>query len=90
MFDFLSDFLSSMIGVSTGNLDTKKIDNNIELLKQQGWFKKIYDDEKYHRLFITNRHVRAYLQNTTRVKKFIRSEEAQRKLLLLLDKQLKS
>lgn len=71
-------------------MDTKKIDKNIELLKQQGWFKKIYDDEKYHRLFITNRHVRAYLQSSTRIKKIMRSEEAQRKLLLLLDKQLKS
>ena len=79
MFDFLPNLLSSMLGVSTGSLDTKKIDNNIELLKQQGWFKKIYDDEKYHRLFITNRHVRAYLQSTTRVKKIIRSEDAQKK-----------
>lgn len=90
MFDFLSDLLSSMIGVSTGSLDTKKIDNNIKLLNQQSWFKKIYDDEKYHKLFITNRHVRAYLQSTTRIKKIIRSENAQRKLLLVLNTQLKS
>ena len=48
MFDFLSDLLSGMVGVSTGALDTKKIDNNIELLKQQEWFKEIYKDEKYH------------------------------------------
>jgi hypothetical protein len=59
IFDFLSDFFSGLVDVSTGNLDTKKIDNNIELLKQQGRFKKIYEDEKYHRLFITNRHGRA-------------------------------
>lgn len=25
MFDFLSDLLSSMVGVSTGSLDTKKL-----------------------------------------------------------------
>ena len=89
MFDFLSDCLSSLVGVSV-SLDTKKIDKNIELLKQQGWFKRIYEDEKYHRLFITNRKVRAYLQSRTRIKKIIRSKEAQRKLLLLIDQQLKS
>lgn len=79
MFDFLSDFLSSMLGVSIGTLDTRKIDKNIELLKQQSWFKRIYEDEKYRRLFITNRRVRSYFQSTYRVKKIIRSEEAQRK-----------
>lgn len=53
MFDFLSDFLSSMLGVSTGALDTRKIDKNIELLKQQSWFKRIYEDEKYRTLYIS-------------------------------------
>jgi len=38
MIDLLSDLLSSMLGVSTGALDTRKIDKNIELLKQQVWF----------------------------------------------------
>mgnify|MGYP001071505366 CR=1 FL=1 len=57
MFGFLSDFLFGLVGVSTGALNTKKIDSNIELLKQQEWFKKIYTDEKYHRLFITNRGI---------------------------------
>ena len=89
MLDFLFDFLSGMVGVSTGALNTRKIDKNIEQLKQQEWFKKIYEDEKYHRLFFTNRHVRAYLQSSTRVKKIIRSNEAQRKLMSILDKQLK-
>jgi hypothetical protein len=90
MFDLLSDLLSSMLGVSTGALDTRKIDKNIEMLKQEVWFKKIYEDEKYHRLFMTNRNVRAFLQSNIRVKKIIRSEKAQTKLLSLLDKQLKS
>ena len=79
-----------MLGVSTGALDTRKIDKNIELLKQQSWFKRIYEVEKYRRLFITNRRVRAYVQSTYRVKKIICSKEAQRKLLILIDKQLKS
>ncbi|MCL1698156.1 hypothetical protein [Lysinibacillus sp. BPa_S21] len=90
MFDFLSDLLSGMICVNTGALNTKKIDNNIEHLKQQEWFKDIYEDEKYHRLFVTNRQIRAYLQSRTRIKKIIRSEVARRKLLLLIDKQIKS
>ena len=90
MFGFLSDFLFGMIGVSTGALNTKKIDSNIELLKQQEWFKKVYTDEKYHRLFITNRQIRAYLQSRTRIKKILQSEKAQRKLMLLVDKQIES
>ncbi|WP_026695681.1 hypothetical protein [Peribacillus kribbensis] len=90
MCDFLSGFLSSLVGVSTGALDTRKIDKNIELLKQQDWFRQIYDDNRYYKLFITNRNIRAYLQNTNRVNKIIRDERAQQKLLILLDTQLKS
>ena len=90
MIDLLSDLLSSMLGVSTGALDTRKIDKNIELLKQQVWFKKIYDDEKYHRLFMANRNVRDYLQSKNRLKKLFVVRKAQTKLLTLLDKQLKS
>lgn len=88
MINFLFGLLEVLFdGYSTG-LDTRKIDNNIEQLKQQAWFKKIYEDDKYHRLFFTNKHVRRYLQSNFRVKRIIRSHKAQRKLLLLLDKQL--
>jgi hypothetical protein len=41
MIDFISDLLSSGFGFSTDVLDTRKIDSNIALLRQQEWFKKI-------------------------------------------------
>ncbi|MGG3466853.1 hypothetical protein ABES02_04845 [Neobacillus pocheonensis] len=88
MLYFLLDLLGALLDGSSTGLNTRKIDNNIELLKQEGWFKKIYEDEKYHRLFFTNRHIRAYLQSTFRVKKIIRNNSSQKKLLRLLDKQL--
>lgn len=90
MLEFLFELLSDMVGVSTGALNTRKIDDHIELLKQESWFKKIYGVEKYRRLFVTNRNVRAYLQSTYRVQRIIRSNDAQRKLLLFLDEQFKS
>jgi hypothetical protein len=89
MLSFLIELIAGLFGYSD-TLNTKKIDQNIERLNQYDWFKNIYEDEKYHRLFFVNKHVRRYLQSTTRVRKIIRSKEAQRKLLFLLDKQIKS
>ncbi|TQR07824.1 hypothetical protein FG382_22080 [Psychrobacillus lasiicapitis] len=71
-------------------MNTKKIDQNIERLNQYEWFKKIYADEKYRRLFFVNKRVRVYLQSTIRIRKIIRSKEAQKKLLYLLEKEIKS
>ncbi|WP_244933647.1 hypothetical protein [Neobacillus mesonae] len=44
------------------SLDTRKIDQHIKELNNYPWFKVIYDDEKYHKLFFVNRTVRKYLQ----------------------------
>jgi hypothetical protein len=80
MLSFLIELIAGLFGYSD-TLNTKKIDRNIEQLNQHDWFKNIYEDEKYHRLFFVNKHVRRYLQSTIRVRKIIRSkEEAQRKL----------
>ncbi|PFN81847.1 hypothetical protein COJ85_28775 [Bacillus sp. AFS076308] len=89
MLSFLIELIAGLFGYSD-TLNTKKIDQNIEQLNQHDWFKNIYEDERYHRLFFVNKHVRRYLQSTTRVRKIIRSKDAQRKLLFLLDKQIKS
>jgi hypothetical protein len=77
-----------MHGSGTG-LDTRKIDKNIERLKQEVWFKRIYEDERYRRLFFSNKYVRAYLQSNYRVNKMIRYERAQKRFLNVLDYQLK-
>ncbi|PLS08623.1 hypothetical protein CVD27_02755 [Neobacillus cucumis] len=85
MFDLLGPFFAG----SSTVLNTKKIDKNIEILKHQDWFKRIYEDEKYHKLFFTNKYVRAYLQSNFRVKKIVRNEKNQKKFLNLLDIQLR-
>ena len=92
MFSFIFELIAGLFGsIGFGDtLNTKKIDQNIERLNQHDWFKKIYEDEKYHRLFFVNKHIRRYLQSTIRVRKIIRSKEAQRKLLLIIEKQIKS
>lgn len=88
MIFYLLDLLGLLFSSSNTGLDTRRIDRNIEQLKQHDWFKKIYEDEKYHRLFFVNRHVRRYLQSTIRVKRIIRNQKAQKRLLTLLDKQI--
>jgi len=50
MLSFLIELIAGLFGYSD-TLNRKKIDQNIEQLNQHDWFKKIYEDEKYHRLF---------------------------------------
>ncbi|MBT2668843.1 hypothetical protein J7J00_25935 [Bacillus sp. ISL-4] len=87
MIDFLLGILSA--GFGDNSLDTRRIDRNIEMLKNHTWFKDIYEDENYHRLFFVNRNVRRYLQSTMRVKRIIKRAKSQRVFLVYLDKQLK-
>ncbi len=84
----LEEFLASLIPNGSTSLDTEKIDRNIEMLKNYSWFKDIYDDERYHRLFFVNRKVRMYLQNTYRVKKIIKNEDFKMKFIKFLNEQL--
>lgn len=86
LFDLLAGVFSNA-GYSN-TLNTKKIDRHIELLKEYECFEKVYEDEKYHRLFFVNKRIRYYLQSSIRVKKMVRRKEAQKKLLLLLDKEM--
>lgn len=69
-------------------LNTKKIDSNIEKLKQLSWFKSLYEDEKYRSLFFANRKVRGYLQSSIRVNRVIKSEYAQKRFAAILEKQV--
>ncbi|MGG4268440.1 hypothetical protein [Peribacillus simplex] len=50
MLDFLLGIFFA--GFGDISLNTRKIDRNIEMLKNHAWFKDIYEDEKYHRLFL--------------------------------------
>lgn len=84
----LEDFLAGLIPNGSIALDTRKIDRNIELLKKDAWFRDIYVEEKYRKLFFVNRNVRAYLQNTYRVKKIIEKEKNKNKFIIFLNEQL--
>ncbi|MGE7925682.1 hypothetical protein ACQKND_21190 [Viridibacillus arvi] len=92
MTSFLLEFIAGLFGSIgySGTLNTKKIDQNIDRLKQHEWFKNIYEDERYHRLFFVSKKVRLHLQSTIRVRKIIRSKKAQKNLLAFLNKQIKA
>jgi hypothetical protein len=65
IFEIIAGLLGS-IG-QDDSLNTKKIDKHIEELRKNNWFNKLYDDEKYHRLFFVYKPVRKifakYLSN---------------------------
>ncbi|RFU66213.1 hypothetical protein [Bacillus sp. V59.32b] len=84
--DLIFSFFAGGFGLSE-TLDTNKIDKHIQKLNQYDWFKAIYEDEKYNRLFFVNKHVRKYLQSRFRVNNMIKSQKAQRKFLTFLTKQ---
>lgn len=92
MFSMLFELIAGLLGGVGYSDDSniKKIDRNIERLNEYDWFKKIYKDEKYHRLFFVNKRIRRYLQSTIRVRKIIRRKEAQKKFVLFLDKEIQS
>lgn len=92
MFSVLFELIAGLFGGVgySDALNTKKIDRNIERLNEYDWFKRLYEDKKYHRLFFVNKRIRRYLQSTIRVRRIIRRKEAQKKLLLFLEKEIKS
>ncbi len=91
MTDFLSDILSSLGPIidNPKTLNTRKINKHILLLKQQHWFKNIYDNREYYALLFGNRRVRSYLQSSFRVHRMIRKKKVQEKFIILLNKEVK-
>ncbi|MGQ0422188.1 hypothetical protein ACT4US_29175, partial [Bacillus sp. HC-Mk] len=82
----ISALIEALIGsssLSTG-LHMKKIDANIRYLQQYEWFRMIYEDEKYRKLFITNYKVRSYLKSKLRVRLLVKNKNAQRRFLKLV------
>ncbi|EJR55373.1 hypothetical protein FHY65_27460 [Bacillus cereus] len=90
MFEFLFGLLSSIFGsiFYDQGLNTKRVDRHIEKLGQYPWFKKIYENKRYHRLFFVNYRIREYLQSSFRVKQLIKSQKRQKKFKQLLEVQL--
>ncbi|WP_205288921.1 hypothetical protein [Lysinibacillus fusiformis] len=85
MLAFLADALN---GSTT--LHTRKIDRNMERLRQYDWFEEIDHDDRYRRLFFANRHVRKYLQHNRRVNQMMKKKRAQAKFIDFLHKPLKN
>lgn len=87
MISALIEGLIGSISLSTG-LHTKKIDANIRYLQQYEWFRIIYEDEKYRKLFITNYKVRSHLQSKLRVRLLVKNKNVQRRFLKLVEEQM--
>jgi hypothetical protein len=70
------------------SLNTAKIDKNIEELRKYKWFTDLYENEKYHRLFLVNRDIRKYLNSSLRIKRLKTNPNVQRKFVRWLERQL--
>lgn len=77
--------LSSVNLSGSSELNTQKIDKNIEKLKDYSWFNDLYENEKHHRSFFVSLKIRKYLESSWRVSKLIRSEKAQVKFIVMLE-----
>jgi len=77
--------LSSVNLSGSSELNTQKIDKNIEKLKDYSWFNDLYENEKHHRSFFVSLKIRKYLEGSWRVSKLIRSEKAQVKFIVMLE-----
>lgn len=86
IFEIIAGLLGS-IG-QDDSLNTKKIDKHIEELRKYEWFKELYNDEKYHRLFFVNKRVRKFLQSTYLTNRLKSNPNAQNTFKSLLEKQL--
>lgn len=70
------------------SIDTRRIDLHIQQLNELPWFHKLYLEEKYRKLFVTNYKTRRYLDSPFRVKRLMNNHNAQLQFLKLLNKQL--
>lgn len=78
--------LVSSVNLSgSSELNTQKIDKNIEKLKMYSWFNDLYENEKHHRSFFVSLKIRKYLASSWRVSKLIRSEKAQGRFIVMLE-----
>ena len=77
--------LSSVNLSGSRELNTQKIDKNIEKLKMYSWFNDLYENEKHHRSFFVSLKIRKYLEGSWSVSKLIRSEKAQVKFIVMLE-----
>jgi len=64
---------TDLITSSNSSLNTRKIDKNIEKLRELKWFSCLYENERHQKSFFVNLKVRKYLQSTIRVSRLTRN-----------------
>ena len=86
MISAVIEALIGSISLSTG-LHTKRLMLTYFTCKEYEWFRIIYEDEKYRKLFITNYKVRSYLQSKLRVRLLVKIK-CTTKILKLVEEQI--
>lgn len=74
-----------LVSSSNSSLNTRKIDRNIEKLRELAWFNELYIDERHHKSFYVNLKVRKYLQSHILVSRLQNSEKSKKKFIHLLE-----
>lgn len=89
IINLIGIFISVSAAISIFNpstsLDTRKIDKNIERLRQLEWFNDLYESERHHKSFFINLKVRKYLESSIHVSRLRSNEREQKKFSQLLE-----
>lgn len=70
------------------SIDTRRIDSHIHQLNEFPWFQKLYQEDKYRKLFVMNYKTRRYLDSPFRVKRLMNNQSAQLHFIKLLNKEI--
>lgn len=76
---------TDLTGSASDSLNTRKIDKNIDELRELEWFNALYESERHRKSFSINYKVRKYLQSTILVTRLKTSEREQQKFIRLLE-----
>ena len=75
----------NLISSSSRSLNTRKIDKNIEKLRELEWFNELYEIERHRKSFFINVKVRKYLQSNILVARLKNNKNEQKKFIKLLE-----
>ena len=75
----------NLISSSSRSLNTRKIDKNIEKLRELEWFNELYKIERHRKSFFINMKVRKYLQSNILVARLKNNKNEQKKFIKLVE-----
>jgi len=84
----IEELLSGFIPLGNRALNTQKINKNIEKLSSHDWFKELYNNETYRKVFLFNRVIRRYLESDRKVDKLVHNLKKREQFLKLLHEQM--